>query len=34
MIDYPWTRRKEGVERVETDPDTIETFIDIFDRAF
>jgi len=34
MIDYPRTRGKEGMERVKAASNTIETLIDILDRAF
>jgi len=34
MIDYPRTRGKEGMERVEAASNTVKTLIDILDRAF
>ena len=34
MINYPRTRGKEGIERVEAASNTVKTLIDILDRAF
>jgi len=34
MIDYSRAQRKEGVEGIETLPNTIEAFVDIFDGTF
>jgi len=33
MIDYPGTRREEGVKRIKTVSNAVEPFIDVLDRA-